>query len=84
MHAGTFGSRYRLLRFQQRFLVDQLLFVVPENLTQQHGGKRVGQQQHPPGLFNEGIAGPIGNLRECRQLSKLHDQTQCQIVNGAR
>ena len=80
LHTGGFRGSHCMLRQGQSLLVNQLLFVIAKNQAQQHGGERVEQQDHPPSLLNEGITGPIRDLREQCQLHQLNHQAQRQIV----
>jgi hypothetical protein len=83
LDAGALCGKHRILRGGQGLLVDQLLFVIAKDQTEQHGGERIEQQQYPPRLLDEGIPGPIGYLRECGQLHQLHHDTEQQIVHRA-
>ena len=61
----------------QRLLLFEALLLIAKKIRQkQHGRRRIGQQENPPGLLDERIAGPLRNLGEGGQLRQLHQHAE--------
>ena len=84
LHAGALFRNHGILCRLQCLPVTQLLLVIAKDQAQQHGGEGIEQQQHPPGMFDEGISRTIGKLREGGQLHQLHHHTKRKVMTRMR